>query len=260
MIAAATRLARTFTKTSRAKDRAGAAGCGGVVTSSGWRTEARVDRWHYPGPMLAAEAPKITDWMQAWGSLAGLVMSTAAVIFTGLLFRHEIRVRREEQRDNEAALARLVVAQFRYMNTTNADEGGHLTGDITYIDYTILNVASAPILDVSFGLLDVVTGSGKLYRSVERKAVVVKEVEMGVVFDPPLPYDGYGEPNHLVPVVRFTDSNGLRWIRQGTSSPKRDLSGLGAGRGVLLRKAATPTTARIPAGEAPGLGGGQAAG
>ncbi|WP_346540180.1 hypothetical protein [Micromonospora sp. DPT] len=43
--------------------------------------------------MLAKVAPKVTDWMQAWGSVAGLLMSTVAVLFTGLLFRHEVQVR-----------------------------------------------------------------------------------------------------------------------------------------------------------------------
>jgi hypothetical protein len=106
----------------------------------------------YPCQVLAEEAPKITDWMQAWGSFAGLVMSTVAVIFTGLLFRHEIRVRREEQRDSEAALARLVVYEFRRVDTTDVDDDGNLIGDVVYIEYRIRNLAASPILDVTFSL------------------------------------------------------------------------------------------------------------
>ncbi|MGC4857308.1 hypothetical protein ACLQ24_29070 [Micromonospora sp. DT4] len=78
--------------------------------------------------MLAAEAPKITDWMQAWGSVVGLVMSTFAVIFTGLLFRHEIRVRREEQRDGEAAQARLIVGRMINWKPSGANAYGELVG------------------------------------------------------------------------------------------------------------------------------------
>ncbi|MBQ1018597.1 hypothetical protein KBX71_12090 [Micromonospora sp. D93] len=173
--------------------------------------------------MLAAEAPKITDWMQAWGSLAGLVMSTFAVIFTGLLFRHEIRVRREEQRDNEAALARLVVAEYLTMSTTGVDVNGYLVGDLTYVEYRIRNVSPSPILNVFLAVRD--RRDDKLYRTTEVRSVVVTQADMGVTLKPPLSRPKLGDPTFLIPVIIFTDANGLSWVREGTAGPKRILRG-----------------------------------
>ncbi|MFC8619739.1 hypothetical protein ACFT9M_25480 [Micromonospora purpureochromogenes] len=188
--------------------------------------------------MLASETPKITDWMQAWGSVAGLVMSTIAVVLTGLLFRHEIRVRREEQRDTEAALARLVIAEFWYKETTELDDGGRQRGDLKILDFRIRNLNNAPILNVTLGVQDVVTN--RVYIAHDLKSVIVSQAEMGVVFNPPLPLNEDADVDHLLPVIRFTDANGLRWIRLGTASPERDLS-KGLGRlGALIRPRARP--------------------
>ncbi|MEU8337801.1 hypothetical protein [Micromonospora tulbaghiae] len=186
--------------------------------------------------MLAEEAPKITDWMQAWGSLAGLVMSTVAVIFTGMLFRHEIRVRREEQRDNEAALARLVVYEFRRVDTTEVDDDGSLFGDVVYIEYRIRNLAASPILDVTFSLMDL--EKGVTYPAMTVKEVVVSETDVGIAFDPPLKVSQLGNIDLLLPVIQFTDANGLHWVRQGTASPIRRFPkrGLGPGKGTLIRE------------------------
>ncbi|MBM0259363.1 hypothetical protein [Micromonospora sp. 4G55] len=185
--------------------------------------------------MLAGEAPKITDWMQAWGSLAGLVMSTVAVVFTGLLFRHEIRVRREEQRDNEAALARLVVYEFRRVDTTDVDDDGNLIGDVVYIEYRIRNLAASPILDVTFSLLDV--EKGVMHPAMTVREVVVSETDVGVDFDPPLEIQEPWELDLLLPVIHFTDANGLQWVRQGTASPVRYFpkKAPGPGKGRLIR-------------------------
>src|SRR4051794_31199066 len=46
--------------------------------------------------------------MQGWGTVLSVPLSLFAVMFTGLLLRHEIRVRREERDDADAAQARLV--------------------------------------------------------------------------------------------------------------------------------------------------------
>ncbi|MGC4748930.1 hypothetical protein ACLQ28_25210 [Micromonospora sp. DT201] len=94
--------------------------------------------------MLAAEAPKITDWMQAWGSLAGLVMSTAAVIFTGLLFRHEIRVRREEKTDAESVQARLVVGTDIYLVPKQGQPDLFVEAGVKVVNYS-----NAPVLDLT---------------------------------------------------------------------------------------------------------------
>ncbi|MER5701433.1 hypothetical protein ABT023_05670 [Micromonospora sp. NPDC002296] len=159
--------------------------------------------------MLATEAPKITDWMQAWGSLAGLAMSTAALIFTGLLFRHEIYVRREDQRDKEAAQARLVVIMQRDLSID--DEGV-----VHEVDWSVTNYSDAPIFQVRAGLPshwgrrvrlinvigpgETVEGSHKL-----RTPILLEEL---LDYPPTL-------------VARFIDSSGLQWERESTEPPRR---------------------------------------
>ncbi|MEU7677172.1 hypothetical protein AB0C42_20455 [Micromonospora taraxaci] len=52
------------------------------------------------------EQPKVTDWMQAWGTLAGLAAAGAAVA----LLIHERRKTREERREAERLVPRAVIA------------------------------------------------------------------------------------------------------------------------------------------------------
>jgi hypothetical protein len=92
----------------------------------------------YPDAVLAAEDPKITDWMQAWGSVAGLAMSTLAVLLTGILFRHEIRVRRDEKESAESAQAQLVVVGVDHF-LGDGDKGW------TGTSWFVRNESTAPI-------------------------------------------------------------------------------------------------------------------
>ncbi|MFF5181759.1 hypothetical protein ACFY2Q_27335 [Micromonospora sp. NPDC000316] len=164
--------------------------------------------------MLAAEAPKITDWMQAWGSLAGLVMSTAAVIFTGLLFRHEIRVRRDEQRDNEATQARLVVAR-----PVTVKRNGERPDEITHVECLISNYSNMPVfnlmahiqlisepqfLDEQFGLFNVLQDEAAWNAELSRP---VRDSELS--------------ESLLICVITFFDSSGVFWQREGINLPIR---------------------------------------
>ncbi|MFF4810015.1 hypothetical protein ACFY03_17550 [Micromonospora chersina] len=244
--------------------------------------------------MLAAEAPKITDWMQAWGSVVGLVMSTAAVIFTGLLFRHEIRVRREEQRDNEAAQARLLTANHHVQRGDGPP----------VLFWEVVNHSAAPITD-----LDVYISPASLDDSylVERERVVEdkllppgKSIDGWKTLFPPFPQSDEGH-YRIRMELDFVDSAGLSWRRLATFTPERQLgyvdprsSALGLAweymwwlsrptdwlvcrardvRTRLLshmkdrvlerqrrRRSPRPTTASRPAGGGPGRGAGRAAG
>lgn len=171
----------------------------------------------YPGSVLAAEAPKITDWMQAWGSLAGLLMSTAAVIFTGLLFRHEIRVRREEQRDGEAAQARLVIAQPVKFSGHSRGKGREwaLTDAYGVID----NYSGAPILDVAVRVIR----RGEVVTEEDAKLPVLADsTQWGVNLVEPIDQEKDDPlPEDFLPQIEFTDASGLRWIRTGNDLPER---------------------------------------
>ncbi|MEU7924034.1 hypothetical protein [Micromonospora sp. NPDC049801] len=172
--------------------------------------------------MLAAEAPKITDWMQAWGSLAGLVMSTFAVVFTGLLFRHETRVRRDEQESREAAQARLVIPVL----TRDDDEsdGVVVRRDPTEATVTLVNHSAAPIFDVHVDVAwqesfrwpgrrremqgTVIANGGRRFAVVEKSEAVRFELTGTAAY--------LGQAR-----IRFTDAAGLVWQRTGLGSPVR---------------------------------------
>lgn len=166
--------------------------------------------------MLTAEAPKITDWMQAWGSLAGLVMSTAAVIFTGLLFRHEIRVRRDEQRDNEAAQARLVIGAVTEAVTVD--------GLVVGARWLIVNHSNAPVFDVHVSVLN---------RHGEGRPLVEGDSDKSIeILQPGQSEKGsvtfiYHWPEELVDrdqmwiAVFYLDASGIQWSRGGTEVPQR---------------------------------------
>ncbi|MEU5781052.1 hypothetical protein [Micromonospora lupini] len=172
--------------------------------------------------MLAAEAPKVTDWMQAWGSLAGLVMSTFAVIFTGLLFRHETRVRREEQESREAAQARLVIP---VLTLDRDDSDGVRVYDSTNpATVTLVNHSAAPIFDVH---VDVVWEETHRWPGRRREAVAMVTAHGGRRFavvekSETASFELTGHAAHLGRArIRFTDAAGLVWERSGLQSPVR---------------------------------------
>lgn len=154
--------------------------------------------------------------MQAWGSIAGLVMSTAAVLFTGLLFRHEIRVRREERRDNEAAQARLIIATIAEV----VKEGGRVVG----AELTVVNHSDAPVFDVYLYVTNwQLEHKGMFKGSSSRPIEILQPGETGygrVVFDqswlPPRARRSY-----MWAAVSFFDAAGLNWDRKGSEHPAR---------------------------------------
>ncbi|WP_147457350.1 hypothetical protein [Micromonospora sp. CV4] len=191
--------------------------------------------------MLAAEAPKITDWMQAWGSLAGLVMSTAAVIFTGLLFRHEIRVRREEQRDKEASQARLVFGQVSGVSTDGAEDPGreprrHETP--ATLQWLVTNRSSSPIMDVVFR----VRAERSLVDWVDARheELVTDSLSGELQVNPDLFYvkRGQFDPRTIHWEFEFTDAAGLRWVRERGSLPRRIVRPVGRVSAGQLTRAA----------------------
>ncbi|WP_146247268.1 hypothetical protein [Micromonospora arborensis] len=158
--------------------------------------------------LAAAEVPKITDWMQAWGSLIGIAVSSLAVIITGMLLRHEMRMRREEKADAEAAQARLISVTW-----SGVEEGD---GSDKVIQWQVFNHSQAPIREV---LLEVDEG-----RTREEPTVVAVinyigpgESESGAADLEKAVASGYG----LRPVVStiFTDGCGIRWARRERGQP-----------------------------------------
>lgn len=195
-------------------------------TSSQYGAGGQVDGGSYPGPVLAAEAPKVTDWMQAWGSVLSLVMSTVAVIFTGWLLRHEIKVRRVERVDTEAAQARLVVGSVSDCRGQYPGQG--VTGPVTEADWQVKNYSGAPIFDLR---VQIESGID------DRRGQVIESEATGTVkCDPPLTVDQgmMFDPREVLMKIEFTDAAGLRWTRLVGDPPKRYMPSYGAMRRQML--------------------------
>ncbi|MEU8082524.1 hypothetical protein AB0B57_02660 [Micromonospora sp. NPDC049101] len=166
--------------------------------------------------MLVAEDPKITDWMQAWGSIAGLVMSTIAVLLTGLLFRHEIRVRREERRASEATQARLVLPLL----TQFTNEVGRDSGEYKSVRWQVTNHSDAPILALTAELR--LRDYTSAVSQTDTIPVLSGTLEGSFPFDEPF-WNSFGQhPAKIFSIaIHFTDSDGLNWTRVDYDPPQR---------------------------------------
>ncbi|WP_410815405.1 hypothetical protein [Micromonospora sp. 050-3] len=160
--------------------------------------------------MLAAEAPKITDWMQAWGSVVGLLLSGLAAMATWLLFRHEIQVRREEQRDNEAAQARLIVPVLDDL-PRDPDE---------LRSFTIANYSGVPFYDLRVMLLRDERLIGTYPSALH---VLMGEVKGSFSYLqlPGVNVERAARTGTLGIGVYFTDASGLRWSKLNREPPTR---------------------------------------
>ncbi|GII24283.1 hypothetical protein Pme01_38800 [Planosporangium mesophilum] len=162
----------------------------------------------YPGSVYLAEAPKITDWMQAWGSIASLIISTGALVFTGLLLRHEIRIRREEETAASANQARLV---FTRITETSSD------GRYLQIGWEVVNFSSEPVMDVRVRASK--TGRrGTAFSQWTKADEIVKVRREGSCL---IPYPGYPSDFGVALEVHFVDANGLEWSRTNRERPVR---------------------------------------
>lgn len=169
--------------------------------------------------MLAAE-PTVTDWMQGWGSIAGVVMAALAALFTGLLLRHEARVRREEKADSEVAQARLVFGEVLEGDPTQNSTGDSLAGRQPLRVFGVRNYSTAPIFSIHVGV--------RLPR-----ASAPRLGDLDASFGKPVVPAGasHFEPSdELVPppsidafevTVWFVDASGAAWRRTGLDDPVR---------------------------------------
>jgi hypothetical protein len=91
--------------------------------------------------LYLADAPNITDWIQAWVTVGGAVLSGAAVLVAVLVVRQEQRHRREDRYDAERAQARLV--HFRITGRTGDRRSGW-----TGVTYRLSNNSQSPVYEV----------------------------------------------------------------------------------------------------------------
>ena len=167
---------------------------------------------------LAGEAPKITDWMQGWGNVLGVILSAIAVIYTARLFRHERNMRREEKEDGDLAQARLVVGRVSGYEI-NPD------GTIAKLQYDITNYSDAPVFFVNpsvyywDGSEDF--DSGRVHHVLKSQATARGEVAIDAADAPDILDDDTPDLSQYQVKFLFIDKNGLEWRRFDYDTPIR---------------------------------------
>lgn len=163
--------------------------------------------------MPLAESPNITDWLQAIGSLLAL----PAVGVSILLLLHERRIRHEEEHDQEAAQARLVIGR-----TTNLIYNKALSGSerATYlVTWSVHNYSGQPAMFVNALVHDELDGEDYLFHILwdilPPGAEVSGEAAVTVASD-----DEVDQSRFRVDLM-FTDAAGRVWRRAGQEMPRR---------------------------------------
>ncbi|WP_406077691.1 hypothetical protein [Micromonospora sp. NBC_00858] len=172
-------------------------------------------------PRSGPERPKVTDWMQAWGSIAGVFAGLAAAGAAGALLIHERQQAREareqlaeDRRSADESRARQVITAGLRFDTVD----GHLT--CAYMD--IYNFGKEPIHSVVATVLlprhrEVAAGGVEFVPPGERITVTIP-------FNPPQPCLGpFPEMEQQLSkaLISFIDSSGWYWERINNERPKR---------------------------------------
>ncbi|MFC0100567.1 hypothetical protein ACFFKH_23985 [Micromonospora marina] len=165
--------------------------------------------------MLADEAPKITDWMQGLGSLAALAMSIPALVFTALLYRHEVGIRRKERADADVAQARLVFGRVVELRAH---------GDmLAAVRWEVVNHSASPVFQVTANIFH--STSGHAVQDPNELEVLTNRHDRELRIEPPVRVPAATTYRDLSIEVAFTDAAGLLWRRTDRAAPQRVLQG-----------------------------------
>jgi hypothetical protein len=202
-------------------------------------------------PQPGREAPKVTDWMQAWSGIGAVLAGIAAAIFTAGLLLHEMRQAREaradakRERDLAAAdRARLeqervdaIKAPARSVLTGSLEIGRMASsGEISNISLDLWNHGPNAISrvvvsilsrndSISLDMIDVVAANSNVKASRN-------------FFNPNLYSPEIYSKLDLRTEVRFTDHSGRHWRRvdngqpELTSYPARDTTQVYRRKGI----------------------------
>lgn len=162
---------------------------------------------------VLAEAPKITDWMQGLGSIAATAASIPALVFTALLYRHEVRTRREERADADVAQARLVfgrVVEFRASS-----------GMLAAVRWEVVNHSGRPVFQVKAEIVH--RASGHVVQDPDELEVLIDRHDQEFRVMPTVLLAAATTYRDLSVEVTFTDGAGLVWRRNDRAAPARVL-------------------------------------
>lgn len=172
--------------------------------------------------VFADEAPKITDWMQGLGSLAALAIAIPALVFTALLYRHEVQVRREERADGDIAQARLVFGSV---------VGLRAPGDmLAAVRWEVVNHSAGPVFQLIAKIVQ--PASGYAVQDPDELEVLTDRHDQELRISPPLPVAAATTYRDLSVEITFTDAAGLVWRRTDRAAPERVLHGATSRRSV----------------------------
>jgi hypothetical protein len=164
------------------------------------------------------KASSTTDWLQAWGTVAGAIFAAAAAIAAFLVLIHEIRIRRRDEDDLRASTARSVLVTAGEAKGTEPKKD--VDGLILSLELFVNNFSRFPVVDV-WVVAERLNGETILFWSADLLKPGESEV-LKCVFHPPLIWPHLAFPPSLFrTIVMFTDDNGLRWQRTDRQQPKR---------------------------------------
>ncbi|NES29896.1 hypothetical protein GCE86_24655 [Micromonospora terminaliae] len=191
-------------------------------------------------PPPGIEPPKVTDWMQGWGSLAGVVAGAVAAVAASWLLLHERQQAREareqlrqERVEAEKMAARAVQHRSLLATMWLASSGeARLSIGMTVTNYgaepvrgVVAIVGSTRVTNVWVLHVGEVIGPGD-----ERPAS--GRFELPAVLVPPdkrlSPWGEDRMPDSFV-TLRFFDSRGREWERTDNGTPERALRPLPMG-------------------------------
>ncbi|TQJ26152.1 hypothetical protein FBZ33_6538 [Micromonospora sp. A202] len=177
------------------------------------------------------EQPKVTDWMQAWGSVAGVFAGLAAAVAATALLMFERRqaqeARRqlaEERRSQEESRARAVASGGLHCPSgTLKLDANTAEVKITHVDLLVHNFGPDPIHWV---VVAVALPNGRIVEHNGTELIGPQQTEaVRIPVNPShacTTTDANFELKLCDVTVTFTDSSGIQWNRTNNGAPERD--------------------------------------
>jgi hypothetical protein len=177
----------------------------------------------------AADGANAADWLEAWATVVGAVLSAGAVLVAVLVVRQEQKHRREDKLEAEMAQARLLVNKV--ISIAGSSKEGWLG-----VAYEVFNHSSNRITDIHTEVFLTDAYEVHVRDDVGELGPGERHREQ-VTFDEPLPWPflrigplsrppvwtpgGIGRTVEMQ--TRFVDSSGLRWYRMNDQEPRHSV-------------------------------------
>ncbi|MBQ0982239.1 hypothetical protein [Micromonospora sp. M61] len=169
-------------------------------------------------PQSGPDRPKVTDWMQAWGSIAGVFAGLAAAGAATALLLFERRQARQAR--DELAAERSSEDERRAQLVFTSQPGiAGVTGWIRGVRVRVYNHRLSPIHRVTGS----VNFQGRVVQLEVKDFILPAEyAEINGTAQPPISTaDARISSQESIVTVEFTDSSGQRWRRVGNGHPRR---------------------------------------